>query len=429
MSRAAGETTWRTAGQTVTVFGGNLAGTAFGFLANILIMRALGPSDFGVVIVALTFLAVLSQLSGRGLEQAMVRCVAMFSQTDPARAEAACRTTHQLKLLTGILLAAVGVATAGWVTRFFIGPDASSLPLQVAAVASVAASLWGYTGACLQAAQSFAKFTMVQVASAGGRLVLTVALLLGGIMTPVLAMGATLAGYVGAAGLGYALCPRVARGWRGQADLRPVIWRYSRWLIVSSLIYLFYTRLDQLMLSRMAGTHAAGVYGASVTFIQLVDLLTASLLTVFLPQMCATTDSGELRSRMWTSLRVSAMLALPLLPALFIIRPAMELLLGGRFLAAIPIFTVIFPGAVVNMLTHPLQVIMHARTRTGLLTAMDVGVLGFNGAANWVAIGHYGMMGAAVVALLTRLLASAVLVVLVARELRNPTGPVEVVAA
>ena len=429
MTRTGGAATWRTAGHTITVFGGNLAGTAFGFLANILIMRALGPSDYGVVIVALTFLAVLSQLSGRGIEQAMVRCVAMFSGSDPVRAEAAYHTAHQLKLVAGTLLAVVGVAAAGWVTRFFIGPDASPLPLQIAAVASLAASLWGYTGACLQAAQSFAKFTVVQVTCAAGRLVLTAACLLGGMLTPMLAVGATLAGYVGAAGLGYALCPRAARGRQGQAELRPVIWQYSRWLIVSSLIYLFYTRLDQLMLSRMEGTHAAGIYGASVTFIQLVDLLTASLLTVFLPQMCATTDSVELRSRMWSSVRVSAMLALPLLPALLVIRPVMEVLLGGQFLAAIPIFTVIFPGAVVNMLTHPLQVIMHARTRTGVLTAMDIGVLAFNGAANWVAIGHYGMMGAAVAALLTRLLASAVLVVLVARELRSPTAPVEAVAA
>ena len=125
-----------------------------------------------------------------------------------------------------------------------------------------------------------------------------------------------------------------------------------------------------------------------------------------------------LRDRMWSSLRVSALLAVPLIPAIFLAGPLMDLLLGARFSASIFIFTVIFPGAIINMITHPLQVILHARGKTHLLTGLDVAVLLANGVACYCAIRLYGAVGAAVVALLTRLLASGLLAIVVARELR-----------
>lgn len=415
-------TSVRTVGQTVLVFGGNMSATALGFVTNILIMRALGPEGFGVVIVATTFLTVLWQLTGRGLDQALVRCVAMFARTDSDRADQACRTVHHTKLVVGTALGVLGMLAAWPVTRFFIGPDASLAPVWVAAACSVPATLWGYTGACLQAMQTFTTFTMVQVANAVARLAMTAGMIVAGVLTPALAMLATGAAYLGAAGLGYGFLSPRQRGFRAEPDLRFTIYRYSRWLVLSSVIYLLYTRLDQLMLSRLSGPQVAGIYGAAVTFIQLVDLLTSSLLTVFLPQVCATESIAELRRRTRQSLAVSALLTIPVALSFILLRPAMDLLLGARFAAALPVFTIIFPGAVFNMLTHPLQVVLHARGRTEFITVLDILVLIANGAANYFAITAYGMIGAAVVALVTRVLAGLLLGGLVARELALPVA-------
>ncbi len=405
------------AGHTLLVFTGNLTATALGFLANILVIRALGPDGFGVVIVATVFLTVLWQVTGRGLDQALVRCVATFGREDQGRVPAACQTVHQIKLVLGGGLVLVGVVLAVPLTHFFVGRDVSAAPLAVAALGALTASLWGYTGASLQAARAFARYTFVQVANAIVRLVLTVALFAMGIMTPVLALVAVTTGYAGGAACGYLLAPAAVRGLHGRADLRPTIYRYSRWLVISSIVYLLYTRQDQLLLARLAGAETAGVYGAAITFIQLVDLLTASLLTVFLPRVCEQSDRGGLRRQVRTSLWVSAALAVPAIALLFVARPAMSSLLGPRFGPSIPIFTIIFPGAVFNMLTHPLQAVLHTRGKTHLLTGLDVLVVCANGVANYSVIPTYGALGAAVVALATRVLSGVLLAVLVLREL------------
>src|SRR5690606_33248410 len=64
---------WQTARRAGVVFSGNMGATVLGFAANLLIMKALGPEGFGVVIVPTTVFSVLWQFTGRGLDQAMVR--------------------------------------------------------------------------------------------------------------------------------------------------------------------------------------------------------------------------------------------------------------------------------------------------------------------------------------------------------------------
>ena len=416
----------KAAGHTLLVFSGNMTATAIGFLANILVMRTLGPEAFGVVIVATVFLTVLWQFTGRGFDQAMVRCVASVANKDNEQAEAFCRTVHQLKFIWGGILVLVGLLIARPVTQLFLGEEVSPLPLYVAAAGALAASIWGYTGACLQSLHEFGKFAIVQVSNATARFALVVVLYLSGIMTPVLALAATGIGYAFAAVTGYLLAPRSKRGLKGVPELRPTVFKYSRWLIISSIVYLFYTRLDHLLLARLVGSKSAGIYGGAATFIQLIDLLTASLLTVFLPRACAQSDTLELRRQMGSSLRISAILALVLIPSIFILRPTVGILLGPQYALSVQIFTIIFPGAVFNMITHPLQAVMHSRGKTHLLTVMDILVVCVNGIVNFFIITRYGAIGAAFVALSTRLLAGTLLAILVARELYRNGNRTEV---
>ncbi|MBI4581907.1 MAG: oligosaccharide flippase family protein [Planctomycetes bacterium] len=408
----------RTVGRAGLVFGGNLASTALGFLANILIMRSLGAGGFGVVVVTTTVLNVLWQLTGRGIDQAMVRCLALYGPQDPRRAEAARATVHQIKLIAGALVCLAGVGLAWPLTRFFIGPEASPAPMVIAVVSSLAASIWGYTGAYLQATNRFRGYTFVLVANAGVRFVVIAMLWVSQRMTISTAIGSLGVGYAAGAAIGYAMCPAGARGWRGSAEVRPVIYSLSRWLVISSVINLLYSRLDQLMLSRMLGPGPTGVYGAAATFVQLVDLLTASVMTVLLPRVCTQTDPGPLRRQAWASLRTSALLVVPMLSGFVLAEPVIGRLLGPSFGQTAVIFKIILAGALFNVLTHPLQVIMHARGRTNRLLWLDVVLLLLSVPTNLVAISGYGVMGAAFAAVFLRVGAGAMLVALVALELR-----------
>lgn len=417
----------RTAGQTMIVFAGNGISTALGFLSSICIMRALGPDGFGVVVVAITVLTVFWQLTGRGIDQALVRCVALLGREDPAKTRAVYQTVHQIKLVLGGLLLLVGLAISIPLTRFFLGPEAFPGPICIAVIAALAASIWSYTGACLQASNEFGKYTIILVINAAIRFAFVGTLFVLGRMTPSLAMLAMGFGYLLAAVIGYALSPTAARGVRGQAELRPMVYAYSRWLVISSVIHLLYTRLDQLMLSRMVGMEQTGVYGAAASFIQMVDLLTASLVTVLLPSACKHDCNSPLRRQAWASVRTSAVLAALMLPGFFLADPIIGKVLGSAFQPSILFFKVIFIGALFNIITHPLQVIMHAKGKTHMLTVLDIALLVACGVCNYVAIDSYGALGAAVVALLLRVTGGLFIIVLVLRELKDEKQTAETV--
>lgn len=406
----------RTAREALTVFSGNIAATGLGFAANICVMRALGPEGFGVVIVATTVLSALWQVAGRGWDQALVRGVSQQAGEAPGGRAEVIGGVHRLKLLLGAALLTVGLLTARPVTDLFVGQGASVWPVALGAVGAVAASLWGLGGAVLQSDRRFAAFSVLQVINAATRLAITLAFLILGSLTPASAMGATVAGYVLGGAAGYALAP-AARAVTVRAPAYRTIVASARWLVISSLIHLFYSRMDQLLLAGLCGSAAAGVYGAAATFIQMIDLLNVSLLTVVLPATCEQTDRAALRRHAWRTFRVAMIFALPLLPAVMLAGPIMGPLLGVRYEAAVPLFKVIFFGAVVTLVTHPLQAILHARGRTHLLTVLDVGLLIANGVCTYVAIGAHGVVGAAWVAMLTRVASGVALVLLVVREL------------
>ena len=399
--------------QTSVVFVGQIAATGMGFVASMLTMRAVGPEGWGVIVVSTTVLTILWLVTGRGVDQAMVKCAARFAKDGSGSADAVFATVHQIKLLLGGALVLVGLLLAMPMSRYFFGPDASAMALGIAAVGSLAATHWSYVGATLQATFGFRRFAILQSSNAAVRLILTALLIALGILSPVSAMVIVGAAYLTSAGIGYALAPRAARGLRGRAELRPTIFRYSKWLVVSSVIHILYTRLDHLMLSGMVGTGATGTYGAAVTFIQLVDLLTFSMLTVFLPRFCASVDPAGLRRQAKQSIKVSCGLGLLLLPAYFLAGPIIQRLLGPDYAGSIRLFEIMFFGAIFTLLTHPLQAVLHARGETRFLTGLDIGLLFANGLGNFLAIPKYGATGAAIVALLTRLVGGMVLLALV----------------
>ncbi len=406
------------------VFGGNVAGTALGFAANVLIMRALGAEGFGVVIVTTTVLSVLWQITGRGLDQAVVRCLALYRGSDPDKAADAARTAHQAKWILGVAVALAGVTLAGPLTRFFIGPQASAVPMMVAAGSSLAASLWGYTGACLQATGRLGGYSLVLVSNAAVRLALVGLLIFAGAMTITTAMASLGLAYLAAAVLGYWLCPTETHGLAGRAEMRPLLFSWSIWLVISSVIHLLYSRMDQLMLSRIVGSQPTGVYGAAASFVQLVDLLTASLLTVMLPRACRETQAGPLRRHAVHSLRSSAVFAVPMLAGFVLADPVIGRLLGPSYAQTALLFKIMLAGALLNVLTHPLQAVMHARGRTGRLLVLDIALLAVGAVSTLWAVRHYGTIGAAATSTGLRVAAGFALVALVFSELRKPdAGP------
>jgi O-antigen/teichoic acid export membrane protein len=401
------------------VFVGHAGSQALNFIAILMIMRALGPSGYGVVAIATTFFMLGWQLIGRGWDQALVRIVSEHRVANVERGIAGAQTVHTFKWLVGGALIGVFLLLARPLTDRFAEASASAGPMGLAGLTALAAAQCTYTISCLQAGDAFRLVSLVQLSTAVGRALLTGVLWYVGMLTPTLAMACVTAGFALGAILGYRF---VAPEWRGMTSLRPHLGQmfgYSRWLVISSVIFLFYTRLDQLLLGAWTSSAVVGVFAAAMAFVQVIDLLTNSILTVMLPRMCRAETLTALRQEVWKAIRLSAILALLMMPGILIAPQVVGLILGEDYADAPTLFMIVYPAAVLNIITHPLQAVMHARGKTLNLLMLDLSVLTLNLAANLYAIPTYGMYGAAVVALCTRLIAGVGLVRLIFGELRG----------
>lgn len=417
-SETAPATPKRLLGSTLFVSLGYASSQVLNFAAILMITRALGPKGYGVVAIATTLFMLGWQVIGRGWDQALVRTVSENRYQSPDTGWANAQTIHSFKWLGGLLLIIVFALFARPLTDIFAGADISAGPVVLAGATALAASLSTYTISCLQASDSFRGVGLVQMSTALGRVIPTAILWYYGVLTPSVAMSATAAGFIFGAFLGYGITDQRFRQVTALGPRLSSMFTYSRWLILSSLIYLFYTRLDQLVLGALSTPDVVGIYAAAMAFMAVVDQLSNSLLMVLLPRICRADGLAALRSEVKSGAKLAGILALLLVPGIFIAPILIGWILGPEYKLAPVLFTIVYPGAVFNIITHPMQAVMHARGKTLNLLALDISVLVLNLGGNLCAIPLYGMYGAAYVALGTRLIAGIGLVTLVFRELR-----------
>ncbi len=407
-----------TLAKILTVFGGNVGATLLGFVTNIWAMHALGPEQYGVLSVALVVLYVVWQFTGKGLDQTAV-CLGRAAGDAQVHAQVF-GTACGLKLASCALLLVLGLGLAGPLTRVLVSGSASAVPVMLAFVGATGASLWGFVSAALQSESRFGPYALVQVTSGAVKLAgMACAAAVGALGVNSL-MLATAAGFFGAAALGVWLGPRYA--WRPRWDTAtvPAMLRFARWTVLSSVFYLLYSRLDVLLLGRMCGGPPVGVYAAALALIQVVDLVTASAVTVFLPGFSSETAPGALRAQVRRALTSSLLLALPLAPGYFLIDPGVSVLVrivGPGYAGIAPLLKIMYFGVLFAMVTHPLHILYYARGKPHLLTALDGVMLLLIAGGHYVAIAQAGPLGAAWVVLGARVLLGLVLLVGVWREL------------
>ncbi|NOS99968.1 MAG: oligosaccharide flippase family protein, partial [Phycisphaerales bacterium] len=282
--------------------------------------------------------------------------------------------------------------------------------------------VWGYFSAAIQSESRFGAYSITQVGNNAIKLVLLTGIIAAGWLTATSLMAATVAGFAAAAAVGHVLAPAFARRPKWHRSAGPAVIRYSRWLVISSLMFLLYSRMDILLLSRLTDSETVGVYSAAATMAQAADLMAASVMTVLLPRFSRHTASGALRGQVGMSLKCSAAVVVPMIPCYWLLEPVMGVVFGASYAASAGFLKIMYFGLLATMVTHPLHLLFFARGKPQVLTALDVVLLVFNAAGHTWAITHYGALGAAWVVLASRCLGAALLSGAIGYELGGRRG-------
>ncbi len=190
---------------------------------------------------------------------------------------------------------------------------------------------------------------------------------------------------------------------------------------LSGLLVLAYARIDQLLVFSIAGSTAAGLYGAEYRIVEQAHLIPVSAMTTLAPILAASWTANRERSLRitWLAAEYLTIASLGgLAVSLFASRPVTILLYGQDFASAAPALPVL-AGAFVficfGYLTGNLVLVAGLQRRL-----VTIGLIGLvvNVAGNVVLIPAWGFMGAAWMTLATE----AAVVIVTALMLRRQLG-------
>lgn len=334
---------------------------ALGLFSTLILARLLVPADFGLVAIATSILALVEALTSFGLDAALIRHKA-------ARREHF-DTVWTLYVLLGALIGATLLCAAIPAANFFDEPRLASILAALAAVAFVR----GFENVGMLALERELSFRRVFVFIAGKKAaaVCTGVLLAFAVRDYRALLGGMAASALTGVALSYAL-----HTYRPRPCL--TCWRellsFSKWLLIKNLLDYFRLRYADVVIGRVAGPSAVGVYsvGAEIAMLPTTELV-APINRAVLPgytQMAREAD--VLRRGFVAVLGLVAVVALPAAVGIAAIAPLLvPALLGQHWSGAVEVVQVLaLVGALQVLLSNSYPVYL-ALDRPWIATALS----------------------------------------------------------
>jgi O-antigen/teichoic acid export membrane protein len=322
-----------------------LAERSLGILVTLVLARLLVPADFGIVAMATSVIALLDLLTGFSFDIALIQ----KQNADRRHYDAA----WTLNILTYALMAVLMGVLAGPIAAFYREPRVESV-LYVLAVGVFVTGLENIGTVAfrkdLALHKEFGFLLGKKLAAAAVGIAIAVTFrsywaLVAGMVT---------SRVVGVA-LSYAMHPFRPRV---SFDRARELLHFSRWLFASSAAYASISRLPDFVIGRIGGPDALGVYnvGLELSTLPSTELMMPINRAVFAGYARMADDTDSLRNGFLTVISMAALVIVPAAAGIAAIaEPLVHVLLGQRWVAAIPVIQILaFYG-----LVHTLQANTH----------------------------------------------------------------------
>ncbi|MBI3181718.1 MAG: lipopolysaccharide biosynthesis protein [Myxococcales bacterium] len=302
------------AGSSAWLVASQLANALLGIASTAILARTLGPGDYGLLALVLTFpMVVYSIVSFKPITVATKYLAGFKSSGGSEELGATCKLTYLIDQGTALLSMCIVVALGGYVAGL-IGADPEVRSLQLLYAASFPLfSLEGTSMAVLSIWGRFRHSAVLAVVEKGVLLGLVVAVSLGGLglRGGVAAMALTQA----ASGLGWFVSAQWvlarnghSRWWRARLSsvkvLQAELVRVFGWNFMMVSLTGLMAQLPVMLLGRLAGAPEAGFFRLSSSLSTVAGYLEWALFRVAYPDLCARVNEDREsvlpRLRTWT---------------------------------------------------------------------------------------------------------------------------------
>jgi O-antigen/teichoic acid export membrane protein len=370
------------------VAGLRVAAYAVGFIASVLITRALGPTGRGLFALPVAILGIVMALSHIGIEHANVY---LAGQRVPLP-----------QLWANATVASILLAVAGWIVLGLVylagGQELFRVPPTwlLVTVAQVPFLLQAaYWTNILQLDGGVVPAVRATLVGAAIHALSCVVLFVIGTLTPfrVLLLMWTANGSAWAVLLGLG----VRRHLTGEKPNWMLIRRtisFGAKAAIGLLFFFLLLRVDQLMVRHILGVRALGLYSLAVTLAEFLWLLSDPFALSLLPFQVRSEGNDD-RLLGYATARMTLAFSVTISILAWVVAPyAIRLAYGQAFAGSVWPFRLLLPGMVLLAAQRPLNAVLLKEGRPWLITGLALAALAVNVGANLLLLPSVGIAGA-----------------------------------
>lgn len=345
-----------------------------GFVASLVIARALGPAGFGAFAVLAASVGIVGGLAEGGLTEAAVLRISAVWPDKPGDAQHRARAFFWLRLGLAATVVGVGCLVAGPLAERVLNTDDGLLRWALLGIVATAAS--GAVSAMLQATGAFGRMSSLTLFNTGLTAVMAIVLAVAGRLDllaalVVLGIGTSLATCVFGAWMlpaRWRLKPLRATELRTEA--RHLV-RTGRWLWLASVLAMLTANAEVLLLNRWAALPLVGAYALALNLATKADLVNTSLYTVLLPGVTQLDERGKIAGYLRRGLVRGGLIAVGLLLLIPLAEPLITLIYGAEYANAVMFFRLLLGVMIFDVLLTPFLLLPLAYRQPKLLAAAD----------------------------------------------------------
>lgn len=324
----------RTAKDTSTIFVGNITSALLGISFTILAARALGPANWGVVTAVTSLIIILAALGDFGLGASVFRFISSkWSSSDSSGAERTYRVIFSLRVITAMVFAIALVLLAPFLAQNLLNIEDPSF-IFLAALGLLGVLLLDFQIVTFQARQNWRIAALFVSLTNLLRVALVLLLVSSGRISQLSVLLAFVASPILVWAISFFWRPTVPVGANWGRVIRKIA-TFSSWMAGNRIVSATNSRVDTLLLIRLAGAHTTGIYAAANQLALGVPLFVGSFATVLAPQF-ATLQGDNLHAFFKKAMNLSFIIVLFLVAGVIFSQPIISLF-GPDYAASTPV--------------------------------------------------------------------------------------------
>ncbi len=398
LKKVLSSTTWK---QSQITLIGTLINGALGAFFYILMARYLGPSDFGLLIISITTLTLISDIVDFGTNTGLVRFVSSYLKTDRDKAFRFIKLGLELKLLVWLVVLTLGYFLAPVIANYAFNKSELQTPLRLVMVGVGGALLFTFATSALQSFQKYFLWSFINISSNLVRLVLIFLLF----FSQQLNLINGLIFYIALPFLGFSLSllvlpTRQILSVKDEWRVANQFFRFNKWVAIFTVITAISSRLDTFLNARLLTSGEVGIYGAANQLTQIIPQIVGALGVVAAPKFA----SFQNKIDMITFFKKFQLMVVALSSLIILVIPisfyAIPILYGENFTKSIAPFIILLFAMIVFLISIPLHSsIMYYFGRSDIFVWIALVHLLIVGVFGYFLIGNYGVVGTALTVL------------------------------